>query len=164
MHKGLIGVMNLNLELQGALNPSGKELKIGHRNIRVQDKIMQIKNNYNKDIYNGDLGCITKLQTEDQIITVQYDQGLVDYDYNELEEIELAYAISVHKSQGSEYPAVVIILSTQHYPLLQRNLLYTALTRAKILAILVGDKRAVAIAVKNDKVRKRYTTLSHYLQ
>jgi len=164
MHKGLIGVINLNLELQETLNSHGREFKIGAKTLRVQDKVMQIKNNYDKEVYNGDIGRIIKIQPEDQMITVQYDHGLVDYDYNELDEIELAYAISVHKSQGSEYPAVIIILSTQHYLLLQRNLLYTALTRAKELAVLVGDKRAAAIAVKNDKVKNRYTALSHYLQ
>jgi exodeoxyribonuclease V alpha subunit len=164
LHKGVTGVINLNFELQEFLNSQGSEFKIGNRKFRVQDKVMQIKNNYDKDIYNGDIGCIIKIKPEDQIITARYDHGLVNYEYNELDEIELAYAISVHKSQGSEYSAVIIILSTQHYPLLQRNLLYTALTRARSLALLVGDKRAVAIAVKNDKVKNRYTALSHYLQ
>lgn len=164
MHKGVIGVINLNHELQETLHSHSREYRIGTKNLRVQDKVMQIKNNYDKDVYNGDIGSIIKIQPEDQIITVKYDHSLVNYDYNELDEIELAYAISVHKSQGSEYPAVIVILSTQHYLLLQRNLLYTALTRAKNLAVLVGDKRAVAIAVKNDRVKNRYTALSHYLQ
>jgi exodeoxyribonuclease V alpha subunit len=164
MHKGIIGAINLNSELQNTLNPQGKEIKIGHKNFRLHDKVMQIRNNYEKDVYNGDIGCIEKIIPEDQILKVRYDNNVVDYEYSELDEIELAYAISVHKSQGSEYPAVILILSVQHYLLLQRNLLYTALTRAKKLAVLIGDKRAMAIAVKNDKVKYRYTTLSQFLQ
>jgi len=159
MHRGTVDVANLNAELQSLLNPNGKAVTRGGRLFRVNDKIMQIKNNYEKEIFNGDIGRIVSIDLEEQKLMVKFEDKVIDYDWNELDELVLAYAISIHKSQGSEYPAVVIPLLTQHYIMLQRNLLYTAITRAKRLVVLVGSKRAIAIAIKNNKVQFRYTNL-----
>ncbi len=159
MNRGSVGASNLNVELQKVLNPREDGITRGGRNFRVDDKVMQIRNNYDKEVYNGDIGRILKIDTEDQEVTVVFDGRRVSYDYSDLDELILAYAVSVHKSQGSEYPCVVIPLLTQHYVMLQRNLIYTAITRGKKLVILVGSKRAFAIAVKNDKTQKRYTHL-----
>ena len=163
MNKGTVGARNLNIELQKLLNPREDGISRGGRNFRINDKVMQIRNNYEKDVYNGDIGRILKIDTEDQEVTVLFDGRSVAYDYPDLEELVLAYAVSVHKSQGSEYPCVVIPLLIQHYVMLQRNLIYTAITRGKKLVILVGSKRALAIAVKNDKMQKRYTHLKNRL-
>ncbi|MFC1980046.1 ATP-dependent RecD-like DNA helicase [Chloroflexota bacterium] len=159
MHRGTVGVANLNAELQNLLNPNGKAVARGGRLFRVNDKVMQIKNNYEKDTFNGDIGRIVGIDLEEQKLMVKFEDRVIDYDWSELDELVLAYAISIHKSQGSEYPAVVIPLLTQHYIMLQRNLLYTAITRAKRLVVLVGSKRAIAIAIKNNKVQFRYTNL-----
>jgi exodeoxyribonuclease V alpha subunit len=159
MNRGTAGPRNLNIELQKILNPREDGITRGGRNFRINDKVMQIRNNYDKDVYNGDIGRILKIDTEDQEVVVMFDGRRVTYDYSDLDELVLAYAVSVHKSQGSEYPCVVIPLLTQHYVMLQRNLLYTAITRGKKLVILVGSKRALAIAIKNDKTQKRYTHL-----
>jgi exodeoxyribonuclease V alpha subunit len=120
---------------------------------------MQIRNNYDKEVFNGDIGRITRIDREAQEVTISFDGREVIYDYQDLDEIVLAYAVSVHKSQGSEYPAVIIPLLTQHYALLQRNLIYTGVTRGKRLVVMVGSKRALAIAVRNDRTEKRYTGL-----
>ncbi len=159
MNRGVVGARNLNIELQRALNPREDGITRGGRNYRIGDKVMQIRNNYDRDVYNGDIGCITRINTEDQELSVVFDGRAVTYDYSDLDELVLAYAVSVHKSQGSEYPCVVIPLVTQHYVMLQRNLVYTAITRGKKLVVLVGSKRALAIAVRNDKTQKRYTNL-----
>ena len=135
----------------------------GGRNFRVDDKVMQIRNNYDKEVFNGDIGRIIRIDTEMQELTITFDGRVVEYDYSDLDELVLAYAVSVHKSQGSEYPCVVIPLLTQHYILLQRNLLYTAITRGKRLVIVVGSKKALGIAVKNDKTQKRFTWLRNRL-
>ena len=124
---------------------------------------MQIRNNYDKEVFNGDIGRINKIDREEQEIIVNYDGRMVSYEYSELDEIVLAYAVSVHKSQGSEYPVVVMPVLTQHYMLLQRNLLYTGITRGKKLVVLVGTNKAVAIAIKNNKPQKRYTLLKERL-
>ncbi|MDO8784867.1 MAG: AAA family ATPase, partial [Syntrophales bacterium] len=163
MHRGTVGSENLNTELQKALNPRDDGILRGGRNFRINDKVMQIRNNYNKDVYNGDIGRITGLDEENQEVTVTIDERQVTYGYGELDELIHAYAVSVHKSQGSEYPAVVIPIVTQHYMLLQRNLLYTAVTRGRKLVVLVGSKRALAIAVKNNKTNRRYTLLKQRL-
>ncbi len=163
MHKGVVGAVNLNMELQKALNPCGDELLRGNRNFRVNDKVMQIRNNYDKEVFNGDIGRIARINLEDQEVIISFDGREVGYDFTGLDEILLAYAVSVHKSQGSEYPAVIIPVLTQHYVLLQRNLVYTAVTRGRKLVVMVGTKRAVAIAVKNAKTQKRYTLLKHRL-
>jgi exodeoxyribonuclease V alpha subunit len=164
MHRGTVGVANLNAELQNLLNPNSKAVTRGGRLFRVNDKVMQIKNNYAKDTFNGDIGRIVDIDLEEQNLMVKFEDRVIDYDWSDLDELVLAYAISIHKSQGSEYPAVVIPLLTQHYIMLQRNLLYTAITRAKRLVVLVGSKRAIAIAIKNNKVQLRYTNLSGKLR
>lgn len=163
MHRGIVGSENLNMALQRALNPGDDGILRGGRNFRINDKVMQIRNNYNKDVYNGDIGRITGIDEENRELTVTIDERQVIYDYGELDEIVHAYAVSVHKSQGSEYPAVVIPIVIQHYMLLQRNLLYTAVTRGRKLVVLVGSKRALAIAVKNNKTHRRYTLLKQRL-
>ncbi|MDY7036165.1 MAG: ATP-binding domain-containing protein, partial [Thermodesulfobacteriota bacterium] len=163
MHNGIVGTGNLNKKLQDALNPSKAELTRGDRKLRIGDKVMQTRNNYDKDVYNGDIGRITSIDHENQEVTVTFDGISVPYDYTELDEVILAYAISVHKSQGSEYPAVIIPILAQHYVLLQRNLIYTAATRGKKLVVMIGSKKALAIAVNNDRTMKRYTCLRERL-
>ncbi|OGL41773.1 MAG: recombinase RecD [Candidatus Schekmanbacteria bacterium RIFCSPHIGHO2_02_FULL_38_11] len=163
MHKGITGASNLNHELQEALNPGGVEFARGGRVFRINDKVMQVRNNYDKDVYNGDIGRVVEIDFEKQELKVLYDTGIVGYDFSELDEIYLSYAISVHKSQGSEYKAVIIPLLPQHYFLLQRNLLYTAVTRGKRLVILVGTKKAIGMALSNNKVQERYTLLRQRL-
>ena len=155
------GVSNLNLLLQLALNEPGKKLerRFGGRIFRVGDKVMQTVNNYDKNVYNGDIGRITNMDMVQQTLTLSIDGEPVVYDFLETDELVHAFAISVHKSQGSEYPCVVMPILAQHYLLLQRNLLYTAITRAKRLVILVGTRKAIAIAIKNNKVAKRHTAL-----
>ncbi len=164
MHKGTVGAGNLNIELQKALNPGVEGVIRGGRLFRVNDKVMQIVNNYDKDVYNGDIGRISSIDAEAQEVRVTFDGREVAYDYADLDELVHAYAVSVHKSQGSEYPAVVVPILTQHYVLLQRNLLYTAVTRGKKLVVLVGTKKALAIAVKNNRTQKRYTLLERRLR
>jgi exodeoxyribonuclease V alpha subunit len=145
------------------LNPGEGGVIRGNRNFRVNDKVMQIKNNYDKEIFNGDIGIISRINQEEQVVIITFDARPVEYDYTDLDEIVLAYAVSIHKSQGSEYPAVIIPVLTQHYILLQRNLIYTAVTRGRKLVVMVGTKKALAIGVKNDKTQKRYTYLGHRL-
>jgi exodeoxyribonuclease V alpha subunit len=164
MHRGIAGAVNLNAELQKELNPSSHQLTRGSITLKTGDKVMQIANNYDKDVYNGDIGKIISINPEDQEVTVSYEKRPVAYEYAELDEIVLAYAVTVHKSQGSEYPAVVMPLLTQHYMLLQRNLLYTAITRGKKLVVIIGTKKALAIAIKNNKTQMRYTRLQHRLR
>lgn len=164
MQKGPIGAMALNQALQALMNPSGPELLRAGRLYRRGDRVMQIRNNYEKDVFNGDIGRIVNLDSEDREVTVRFDDRQVSYDFNELDELVLAYAVTVHKSQGSEYPVVIIPVHTTHYVMLQRNLLYTAITRGKRLVVLVGTKKAIAIAVKNQKIRQRYTGLMARLQ
>ena len=164
MHRGTAGVANLNAELQNLLNPSREAVARGGKLFRVNDKVMQIKNNYEKEVFNGDIGRIVGIDLEEQKLMVKFEDRVINYDWSELDELVLAYAISIHKSQGSEYPAVVIPLLPQHYIMLQRNLLYTAITRAKRLVVLVGSKRAIAIAIKNNKVQFRYTNLGPRLK
>jgi len=163
MHKGMIGASNLNVELQKKLNPEKTGINHGSRSFKIGDKVMQIANNYDKEVFNGDIGWISKIDQEEKEVTIDFDGRLVPYDFSELDEIVLAYAISVHKSQGSEYPAVIIPVTTQHYVLLQRNLVYTGITRAKKLVVLCGTKKALAIAIKNNKPQLRYTHLAKIL-
>jgi exodeoxyribonuclease V alpha subunit len=160
MHKGVVGVANLNAELQMLLNPTGKEISRGGRCFRINDKVMQMTNNYEKEVFNGDIGRVVGIEPEEQRLAVRYEDRVVDYDWSQLDELVVAYAISIHKSQGSEYPAVVVPLLPQHYVMLQRNLLYTAITRAKKLVVLVGSRRAIAMAARNSRVQHRYTALA----
>jgi exodeoxyribonuclease V alpha subunit len=164
MHRGNVGVANLNTELQRVLNPSKGGLVRGTRTFRVSDKVMQMRNNSDKEIFNGDIGRIKGIDEENQEVLISFDGREVPYDYADLDELVLAYAVSIHKSQGSEYPAVIIPLLTQHYLLLQRNLLYTAVTRGRRLVVLVGSRKALAIAVRNVKTQKRYTYLGQRLK
>jgi exodeoxyribonuclease V alpha subunit len=159
MHKGVVGAGNLNIELQNVLNPAPDSLARGGKNFRVNDKVMQIRNNYEKEVFNGDLGRIIKIDLEAQELIIDFDGKQVPYDFFDLDEVVPAYAISIHKSQGSEYPAVVIPILIQHYVLLQRNLIYTAVTRGKKLVVMVGSKKALAMGIGNDKTKKRYTYL-----
>jgi exodeoxyribonuclease V alpha subunit len=164
MHRTAAGVAMLNQHLQERLNPEapGKpERKWGGRMLRVGDKVMQLKNNYDKLVFNGDGGIITEINNVDQLITVQLEDGRpVDYDFAELDELSLAYAVSVHKSQGSEYPVVVLPLVASHFMMLQRNLVYTAVTRARKLVVLVGSRKALGMAVRNNKTSQRFSALA----
>jgi len=163
MHRGAAGVAALNEALQAALNPPAPtkpERMLGSRAYRVGDRVMQIRNNYDKDVYNGDMGRITAMDVEMHRLTVTFDGQPVSYAFLELDELVHAFAVSVHKSQGSEFPAVVIPVLTSHYMMLQRNLLYTAVTRARRLVVLVGQPKAIAMAVRNGKVADRYTGLA----
>ena len=159
MHRGPAGVSNLNRVLQDALNPGSGELAYGDRRFRPGDKVMQIRNNYDKEVFNGDIGRVVSIDTDARSLVAGYEGRRVRYESTELDEIMLAYAVSVHKAQGSEFPSVIVPVLTQHYLLLRRNLLYTAVTRAKRLVVLIGTKKALAIAVKNADTRKRYTGL-----
>ncbi len=163
MHKGIVGAGNLNMQLQRTLNPGEDGVSRGERNYRVNDKVMQIRNNYDKEVFNGDIGRIIRIDSEEKEVIIVFDGREIAYDFTVLDEIVLAYAVSVHKSQGSEYPAVVIPILMQHFILLQRNLIYTAVTRGRKLVVMVGTRKALAIGVKNDKTRKRFTYLKHRL-
>jgi len=162
MYRGETGANNLNRVLQERLNPNGQVLQRGGSQFRVGDKVMQIRNNYDKDVFNGDMGRI--LSIEEDMLAVNFQDRPVIYEFSELDELVLAYAVSVHKSQGAEYRAVVMPLTTQHYMMLQRNLLYTAITRAKGLVVLVGTQRALGMAVRNNEVSQRYTTLAERIR
>jgi exodeoxyribonuclease V alpha subunit len=167
MHRGEAGVSNLNLLLQSALNPPAErkpQRQLGGRVFRLGDRVIQMRNNYDKEVYNGDMGHIVGLDLEEQTVAVEIDGRAVPYDFLEMDELVHAYAISVHKAQGSEFPVVVVPVLTQHYMMLQRNLLYTAITRARRLVVLVGMPRAIAIAVNNDRVAQRYSALAERLQ
>jgi exodeoxyribonuclease V alpha subunit len=167
MYRGPAGVTALNEHLQAELNPpnpqKSQKMLFGQL-FRVGDKVMQTQNNYDKDVYNGDIGVLRNLDMIDQTLLLELDERLVSYEWSEADQLTLAYAISVHKAQGSEFPAVVVPLVTAHYMMLQRNLLYTAVTRARRLCVLVGSRRAIAMAVKNNKVAQRYTALDWRLQ
>jgi exodeoxyribonuclease V alpha subunit len=166
MYRGAAGVSSLNNKLQAALNPPGRpaERVLGGRLYRVGDKVLQTSNNYDKDVFNGDVGRIRAFDMLEQRMQVVFDGRIVTYDWSEAPDLMHAYAISVHRSQGSEYPVVVMPLVAQHYMLLQRNLLYTAITRAREIVVLVGSNKAIAMAVKNDTVSKRYTALTERLR
>jgi exodeoxyribonuclease V alpha subunit len=162
LYRGAAGVTALNERLQAQLNPPGAgkpERKIFGMLFRVGDKVMQTQNNYDKDVYNGDLGFIRRIDLVEQSLSVDFDGRLVTYDWSEADQLTLAYAVSVHKAQGSEFPAVVMPVVTQHYTMLQRNLLYTAITRARKLCVLAGSRKAISIAVHNNKVTQRFTAL-----
>jgi exodeoxyribonuclease V alpha subunit len=166
MNRGIVGTHSLNHILQGLLNPhpTHEQVSYAGNTYKHKDKVMQIRNNYDKQVYNGDIGIIDEINTEDRELKVNFgDQRIVSYEFDELNELVLAYAISIHKSQGSEYAAVIVPLFTQHFMLLQRNLVYTALTRAKRLCIFIGQMKALAIALSNTKGTKRITFLQKFL-
>jgi exodeoxyribonuclease V alpha subunit len=165
MNRGGLGARALNIELQKALNPPGER--------RVErfgwtfcpgDKVMQVANDYDREVYNGDLGVISGIDLEEAELTVRFEDREVAYGFGELDELVLAYATTTHKAQGSEYPAVVIPLTTQHYAMLARNLLYTGVTRGKRLVVLVGQRRALAIAVGNRNTRRRWSKLGEWVR
>ncbi len=162
MYRGETGANNLNQVLQDELNPKGQEMTRGGIRFRVGDKVMQVRNNYDRDVFNGDIGRIQGI--EDDIFRVRFQDRIIEYEFSELDELVLAYAMSVHKSQGAEFRAVVMPLTTQHYMMLQRNLLYTAITRARELVVLVGTKQALGMAVRNNRVAERHTTLSQRIR
>lgn len=160
MNRGELGVDNLNRVLRERLNPRGREVARGGQLLREGDRVMQVRNNYELDVFNGDLGTLSAIDAVDHRVRVVFDGRPVEYEFSDLDELAPAYACSIHKSQGSEYPCVVLPLHTQHYIMLERNLLYTALTRARRLAVLVGEKRALAVAVRTHKTRRRFTLLA----
>ncbi len=165
MNRGSLGARTLNIELQQALNPPGER--------RVErfgwtfcpgDKVMQVANDYERDVFNGDLGIISAIDMEEGTLSVSFEGRAVEYGFGELDELVLAYATTIHKAQGSEYPVVVIPLATQHYAMLARNLLYTGVTRGKRLVVLVGQRKALAMAVRNGNARRRWSKLREWLQ
>jgi len=164
MNRGSLGARSLNIELQRVLNPPGAE--------RVErfgwtfcpgDKVMQVANDYDRDVFNGDLGIIKGIDMEEGAMTVSFEGHAVEYGFGELDELVLAYATTIHKAQGSEYPVVVIPLATQHYAMLARNLLYTGVTRGKRLVVIVGQRKALAMAVRNGGARRRWSKLREWL-
>lgn len=178
MQRGVVGATNLNLALQEALNPTEHEIFMRGRGavmmpketlrrsgyaFRAEDKVMQIKNNYDKEVFNGDIGIVESVDAEDRTLTVNFDNRLVEYDITELDELVHAYATTIHKSQGSEYPIVVMPVLMNHYVMLQRNLIYTGITRAKKILVLVGTKKALSYAVRNVTVVNRNTLLKERL-
>ena len=163
MHKGTVGTINLNSLLQKVLNRQPVDMKTTGISFKSGDKVMHLKNNYQKEVYNGDIGIVDRIDNQKAELAVNYYGKTVSYDFDELDEMTMAYAISIHKSQGSEYPAVIVPLMTQHYVLLQRNLLYTAMTRGKKLVILIGTRKALNIALKNDKSHRRLSRLADRL-
>lgn len=163
MQRGNVGAGNLNTELQNALNPSGESLTRGGYTFRRGDKVMQIRNNYDKNVFNGDIGYVNAVDTTERTLTVIYDGRLVEYDVSELDELTLAYAVTIHKSQGSEFPVVVMPVTMKHFVMLQRNLIYTGITRAKKICVLVGTTKALAYAIHNQTVSRRNTKLKERL-
>jgi exodeoxyribonuclease V alpha subunit len=162
MNRGSLGTRELNLELQNALNPARPHEPVIEKfgwHFRLRDKVIQTENNYDKEVFNGDIGQIVAADPVEREVTIRFDQRDVIYDFGELDEVSLAYAITIHKSQGSEFPAVVIPLAMQHYLLLQRNLVYTGVTQGKKLVVLVGQRKALAMAVRNSKTNQRFSGL-----
>ena len=167
MTRGVVGTRNLNKVLQQLINPPEEdkaELARGDSILRVSDRVMQLKNDYNREVFNGDLGIVRAIEQTEKEVTIDFDGRDVVYDFADLNELTLAWATSIHKSQGSEYPVVILPLYTQHYIMLSRNLFYTGITRAKKLALIVGSEKAVAISVKQVKQQQRYTRLRERLE
>jgi exodeoxyribonuclease V alpha subunit len=163
MNRGGVGARSLNIELQKALNPANdRKVERFGWTFAPGDKVMQIENDYDKEVYNGDIGFVTNVDSDEAELTATFEDRMVRYGFGELDTLVPAYAATIHKSQGSEYPAVVIPVLTQHYPMLQRNLLYTGVTRGRKLVVLVGQKKAVAIAVRNASGRRRWSKLGEW--
>ena len=163
MQRGVVGATNLNMALQEALNPQGEGLRRSGFVYRPNDKVMQIKNNYDKEVFNGDIGFIESVDIQDRTLLVNFDGRSIEYDATELDELVHAYATTIHKAQGSEYPIVVMPVLMNHYVMLQRNLIYTGITRAKKILVMVGTKKALSYAVRNVIVTKRNTLLKERL-
>lgn len=163
MQRGIVGASNLNISLQAALNPSQLALNRGGYSFKLNDRVMQLRNNYDKEVFNGDLGYVSHVNMEDRTLQVDFDGKLVEYEVSELDELTLAYATTIHKSQGSEYPIVVMPVLMTHYVMLQRNLIYTGITRAKKICVLLGTKKALSFAIRNMSVLKRNTKLKERL-
>jgi exodeoxyribonuclease V alpha subunit len=164
MQQGGSGAYSFNIELQKALNPPNEHTieKYGWK-FSAGDKVMQTENNYDKEVYNGDLGIIKAINQLDQEVVITFDEKDIKYDYTDLDQINLAYAITIHKSQGSEYPVVIIPVLMQHYTMLKRNLIYTAVTRGKKLVIIIGEIKALSLALKENRIKKRYSKLKEFL-
>jgi exodeoxyribonuclease V alpha subunit len=162
MNRGSLGVRELNVRLQNELNPARADEPVVEKfgwQFRPRDKVIQTENDYDKDVFNGDIGQVVKIDPVERDVTIRFDQREVVYDFGELDEVSLAYAITIHKSQGSEFPAVVIPLATQQYMLLQRNLVYTGITRGKKLVVLIGQRKALGMAVRNNRTENRFSGL-----
>lgn len=164
MQRGICGEANLNQVLQEAMNPTALCLRRGGTQYRLHDKVMQIRNDYDKEVFNGDIGVITKADQEERELTVNFDDRGVVYDVTELDELTLAYATTIHKAQGSEYPIVVMPFTMSHYIMLQRNLLYTGVTRAKKILVIIGEKKALSFAIRNETTTARNTKLVERLR
>jgi exodeoxyribonuclease V alpha subunit len=164
MHRGPVGTIALNERLQLALNAGGRVIPLGGGRLRIGDRVMQTRNDHQREVYNGDLGVVTALDDETGVVTVSFEQREVEYEGADLDALLLAYATSIHKSQGSEYPAVVVPLLTSHFVMLSRNLLYTAVTRARKLCVLVADPRALKLALAAVRREDRLTSLAERLQ
>jgi len=165
MNRGGVGARSLNIELQAALNPAGdRKVERFGWTFAPGDKVMQIENDYDKEVYNGDIGTIDNVDLDAGELAVSFDGRSIKYGFGELDMLVPAYAATIHKSQGSEYPAVIIPVLTQHYAMLQRNLLYTGVTRGKRLVVLVGQTKAIAIAVRNVSGRRRWSKLAEWLR
>jgi len=159
MNRGIIGTRNLNTVLQKSLNPSTNPLIKMGRTFHLKDKVMQLRNNYDKEVFNGDVGSITKIDPIEQELIVNFEGNEVIYDFSDIDQLTLAYAASVHKFQGSECPCIIMPLHTTHYMMLYRNMFYTGITRGKKLVVVIGTKKAMSMAVRNDKIAKRYAGL-----
>jgi exodeoxyribonuclease V alpha subunit len=164
MQRGSLGVANLNRRLQEILTPSGPGIARSGAELRTGDRVMQTRNDYDRGVFNGDVGLVERVDPVARELSVRFDERLVQYDWTDLDDLSLAWACSIHKSQGSEYPGVVVVLHTQHYVLLQRTLLYTAVTRARRVAVIVGSRRALGIAIRNAATRERCTLLAARLR
>jgi exodeoxyribonuclease V alpha subunit len=167
MNRGSLGAREMNLQLQNALNPQRQDEPRVERfgwQFRLRDKVIQTENNYEKEVFNGDIGRIKAINPEERELTIQFDSREVLYDFGELDEVSLAYAISIHKAQGSEFPVVIVPVAMQHYLLLQRNLIYTAITRGRKMVVLVGQKKALGLAVRNNQTGERFSGLLERLR
>jgi exodeoxyribonuclease V alpha subunit len=160
MHKGMAGTIHLNQVLQKHLLPDRQTVAFGELGFKQGDKVMHMRNNYQKEVFNGDIGIVEAVYPRKRALVVDFDGRLVTYEHLELEELTLAYAISIHKSQGSEYPAIVVPLTLEHYPLLQRNLAYTAVTRGKNVVVIIGSRKALSVAINNNRTHRRLTRLA----
>ena len=165
MNRGGLGARSLNVELQQALNPGSDDASVERFGFtyRIGDKVMQTNNDYDKDVFNGDVGYVRRIDPDSEEVVLEFDGRPVLYRFGELDEVALAYAVSVHKSQGSEYPAVVIPIMMQHYMMLRRNLLYTGITRGRKLVVLVGQRKAIGMAVKGKVEDRRWSKLAEWL-